>query len=139
MGHFSLGAKSRTIKNKCVSILARRKSHHTALRDAGAPQFRLPRRAWLRSFFPVEICTGRCPNFSFFPGAMCIEACGGAPPRPKFTEMGEDMPRTNTRNHAKFHHCRPNGVREKSVTKNLLRQNKLNIPTILPYGGIAKQ
>jgi len=27
---------------------------------------------------------------------------------------------------------------EKSVTKNLLRQSKLNIPTILPCGGIKR-
>jgi len=60
---------------------------------------------------------------------------GSPPPRPEFIKMGEDMLRTNTIIMPNFIDV-GQMVYEKSVTKNLLCQSKLNIPTILPYGGI---
>jgi len=51
---------------------------------------------------------------------------------PKFTKMGADMLPVITPNFIAVGQT----VYEKSVTKNLLRQSTLNIPTILPYGGI---
>ena len=48
------------------------------------------------------------------------------------------MLRTNTRNHAKFHCCRPNGVREKHYQK-FVTPKSTKYPTILPCGGIITQ
>ena len=59
--------------NKCLSRLARRKCHHTALRD-GRPQFRLP----------------QCNLYIADPGT---NAAAVTPLEPKFTKMGEDLPR----------------------------------------------
>ena len=125
-------------ENKSVSRFARcvTRRHRT--------QFRLPYRATANSNCPAG---PRCKVFSrwdiyrslsqlfFFSQVRCAYRLVGEPPRPKFTKMGEDMLRTNTRDHAKFHRCWPK-VYDKSVTKVLLRQNKLNIPTTLPYDWI---
>ena len=105
------------------------------LKQRRRPQFRMPRRASLQVFFPGEICIGRCPNFSFFPGAMCIYACEGAP-------LGQSSPKWEKTCYAPIPVIVPNfiavgqTVYDKSVTKNLLRQSKRSIPTILPYCGI---
>ena len=59
--------------NKCVSRLARRKSHHMALRNTAAPNSDCPTEPRREVFFPHAICIGHCANLSFFPpGAMCI-------------------------------------------------------------------
>ena len=59
--------------HKCISRLARRKSHHTALRYAGAPNSECPCHA---------------AQFRLHPGS---NAAAVTPREPKFTKMGEDL------------------------------------------------
>ena len=95
-----------------------------ALRTAAAPNSDYPAELRRKFFVPGEICIGRCPDFFQVRYAYRLV---GQPPRPKYTKMGEDMLRTNTRNRAKFHRCWPNVEREKRY-QNLLRQSKLHYP-----------
>ena len=97
------------------------------------PQF----RASPRSFFSqVRFVQVAVPTFLFFQ-VRCAYRLVGVHPRPKF-KIGEDMLRTNTCNHAKFHRCRPNGVREKHYQK-FVTPKSTKYPTILPCGGIITQ
>jgi len=121
--------------NKCISRLARRKSHHTALHDTTAPNSDCPAEPRCQVFFPGGICIGRCPNFSFSPRCDVHIGLWGSPPRPS-------SPKWEKTCYAPIPVIVPNFIAvdqtmyKKSVTKNLLRQSKQNIPTILPYGGI---
>jgi len=101
----------------------------TALRDAAAPNPDCPAESRGEVFFPGEICIGRC-------GAMCIIDLWRSP-------LGQSSSKWDKTCYAPIPVIMPNFIAggqtmfEKSVTKNLLRQRKLNIPTtILPCGGI---
>jgi len=103
--------------NKCVSRLARRKCHHTALRDR-RPQFRLPQ---------CNLCIAH-------PGS---NAAAVTPREPKFTKMGEDLP-DSSRTKSMQVSRRNLFFRRWEIRYRTNKQktdSELSIP-ILPYGGI---
>jgi len=129
-------------QNKCVSRLARRKSHHTALHDAAATSSDCPteprpiptaQRASPQIFFP------RCDLYVgiFSPGAMCIyiiahpgsNAAAVTPHEPKFTKMEKLIPDSSRTSMQSFIPLSFSAA-EKSVTIHTNKQtySRLSIP-----------
>jgi len=70
-------------KNKtCVIRLAKRKSNHTALRYAAAPNSECP---------PSHGAQFRLPHCDFYISHPGSNAAAVTPHEPKFTKMGEDL------------------------------------------------
>jgi len=68
--------------NKCLSRLARWKSHHTALRYATAPNSECP---------PSHGAQFRLPHCDFYIAQPGSNAATVAPRELKFAKMGEDL------------------------------------------------